>query len=337
MLVLRVRGVNEAYAAGLQYLQTTGVPAKSRAGDVLVFPSPVCIEYTVPQERVLLDPKRDANPFFHLGEALWMLAGRDDARWLDRFVSDFSTRFAEEDGHQHGAYGYRWRRHFHYDQLEVVVARMKHDPTDRRIVIAMWDGVADRDTSYRDNPCNLTALPRIIDGRLDLTVFNRSNDAIWGAFGANVVHFSILQEYLAAQLRLPIGSYYQISNNFHVYANELQKRWPPEPFDGNYPEPIQPLVDDPPTFDSELRKLLKLIEVGCPDLGVHWQNRFLVQTAMPFFRAHAQYKAGDYRSAMESATTVVGADWRAAAMLWLGRRIAKKAPALVAEYGELED
>jgi hypothetical protein len=337
MFVLRVRGVNDAYFDGLSYLRFNGVLAKSRPGEVLALPQPAVIEYTNPQERVLFCSKRDANPFFHLGEALWMLAGRNDAPWLDRFVSDFSARFAEEDGHQHGAYGYRWRKHFNYDQLDTTVLRMKRDPTDRRIVIAMWDGFADRDTSYRDSPCNLTALPRIVNHKLQLTVFNRSNDAIWGVFGANVVHFSILQEYLAARLGLPMGSYFQISNNLHVYVSELEKRWPPTEFYGDYPEPVQALVDDVGSFDDEVTRLTGLVSLGCPDDDWRWQNRFLVQTAYPLFRAHARYKAGDHRAALESAAAIVGADWRAAALLWLGRRIAKKAPALVAEFGEVED
>jgi hypothetical protein len=33
-----------------------------------------------------------------------------------------------------------------------------------------------------------------------MTVTNRSNDLCWGMLGANYVHFTILQEYLAARL-----------------------------------------------------------------------------------------------------------------------------------------
>jgi hypothetical protein len=50
-------------------------PQGSRAGDVLVAPHPVMSVTSIPTERVLFDPARDANPFFHLFESLWMLAG----------------------------------------------------------------------------------------------------------------------------------------------------------------------------------------------------------------------------------------------------------------------
>jgi hypothetical protein len=57
---------------------------------------------------------------------------------------------------------------------------------------------------------------------LDLTVCCRSNDAIWGAHGANAVHFSVLQEYLAARIGVGVGTMYQWSNNYHAYESELE-------------------------------------------------------------------------------------------------------------------
>jgi hypothetical protein len=112
MKVIDVPNVRYALPAGLELLQKEGVWQQSRAGEVLVLPEPVTTIYRYPQQRVLLSPKRDANPFFHLFESLFYLAGRNDAKWLDQFVHDFSARFAEDDGILHGSYGYRWRHHF---------------------------------------------------------------------------------------------------------------------------------------------------------------------------------------------------------------------------------
>ena len=46
-------------------------------------------------------------------------------------------------------------------------------------------------------PCNTAIYFKVREGKLNMTVSNRSNDVIWGTFGANVVHMSILQEYVA--------------------------------------------------------------------------------------------------------------------------------------------
>lgn len=261
MHVIRARNVCEAYVSGLSYLRAEGKLERTRAGDALVSPVPVATVYERPWERVLLDPRRDANPFFHLFESLWLLAGRDDARWLDRFVGDFSSRFAQPDGRLHGSYGRRWRSHFprnfcnpssadaatsSLDQLDEVVRLLRNNPADRQAVLTMWDPAADLGVpGLHDRPCNthvylrmreepsgvppvegapffnsIAALPRRV---LDITVCCRSNDAVWGAYGANAVQFSVLQEYLAGRVGVAVGNYYQISHNFHVYVDALER------------------------------------------------------------------------------------------------------------------
>ena len=84
----------------------------------------------------------------------------------------------------------------------------------------MWNPWGDLDSSSIDIPCNTNIYFKIREGELQMTVCNRSNDMIWGAYGANAVHMAVLQEYVAAQLDVPMGKYYQISDSFHVYENE---------------------------------------------------------------------------------------------------------------------
>ncbi|KKK55035.1 hypothetical protein LCGC14_3078620, partial [marine sediment metagenome] len=86
MHVLNVRNVNEALPKMLQHLEEKGERNSSRAGEVIVAPTPVTTVYRKPMERVLFSPIRDANPFFHLIEALWMLAGRRDVATLAHYV-----------------------------------------------------------------------------------------------------------------------------------------------------------------------------------------------------------------------------------------------------------
>jgi thymidylate synthase len=197
--VLHCRNVNDAYSRGISFLRTKGEVKDSRAGKVLVAPAPVTTVYDRPWERVLFCPRRDANPLFHLFEALWLLAGRRDGHWLDLFVRDFSSRFAEDDGNLHGSYGFRWRHHFDMegggeerlpDQLRTVVHLLRENHDDRRVVLSMWDPVADLGVSRRDIPCNLCITPRVRTDEsgievLDITVFCRSNDLVWGCLAGD--------------------------------------------------------------------------------------------------------------------------------------------------------
>ena len=123
----------------------------------------------------------------------------------------------------HGAYGHRWVRYFGKNQLEIIINRLAKHPTDRRCVLSMWDAPGDLMGKMGvDVPCNTSAYFSIgVRGDLDMTVSNRSNDIIWGAYGANAVHFSFLQKYIAERLGISVGRYWQISNNFHAYEKVL--------------------------------------------------------------------------------------------------------------------
>jgi len=258
MVELVVRNVQEAYVRGLARLRQHGRWEDSRNGRALVLPEAMMTTYERPLERVLLDPGRDANPFFHLLESLWMLAGSRDVASLEPFNSGLKT-YSDDGVTYHGAYGYRWRRHFisfdpiaeeprQIDQLATAIELLRANPADRRVVISMWDPEADLGQEGRDFPCNTHLYFRVRDVAyrdppvtdqnsamheeriargdnliLDMAVLCRSNDAIWGAYGANAVHFSVLLEFVAAACGFRVGRLTQLSWNFHAYEATLEK------------------------------------------------------------------------------------------------------------------
>lgn len=234
---ISVRNVAEALPAGLRYLAEWGALQKSRAGDVVCAPGPTTTVYSHPWECVLTSRIRDANPFFHLAEVVWMLAGRDDVGFLTPYVKTFS-KYAEEDGTVHGAYGHRWRKTFGYDQLPVIVDKLRADPTTRQCVLQMWDARDEHEDpwgqtcktddlrgNFQDRPCNTHVYFRVRRGHLDMTVCCRSNDIIMGAYGANAVHFSFLHQYVAAAAGYRVGSYAQFSHDYHAYVADINRLW----------------------------------------------------------------------------------------------------------------
>jgi thymidylate synthase len=316
MLTIFARNVAQALPKGLALLREVGKEEASRAGPVLVAPCPVMTIYDRPCERVLFSAERDANPFFHLAEALWMLAGRNDAAFLNLFIRNFGEQFAQPNGTVHGAYGFRWREMFSMDQLDEVVRILKEEPLSRQAVLTMWNPNVDLGfPDLKDRPCNTQIYFRILDARLQMTVMCRSNDILWGAYGANAVHFSVLQEYLAARIGVKVGIYYQFSNNFHAYISELEKHWEQAMVDER-PElkPIS-LVDDVNSFDAELDALLILNKP--PNA-----NRFLAFTAYPLLQAHADWRRKKHGEVYIWLSHVEAPDWQAAATEWVDRRMA---------------
>lgn len=351
--VINARNVNDAFWHGCDLLRNAPTE-NTRAGPARVFPAPVVTVLAQPTARVLLEPTRDANPFFHLFESLWMLAGRNDARWLDRFVKDFSSRFAEEDGTLHGAYGYRWRQHFGFDQLNEVVGILQKFPGDRRVVIQMWDctpdgsvlGEAnDLSNDWKDVPCNTHIYPRIVDDALDFTVCCRSNDLVWGLCGANAVHMSMLMEYMAGRIGVRVGRMITLSNNLHAYVDVFDKQ---KPVMGNPYEKsvlsLEPIVEPMPigenwaAWDEDLRLFMNWADDGIAmPVGEYpeppdFVNSWFANTAYPMWMAHHFYRTRvtmmypegrrveNMEPALECAREILASDWRRACVEWLERR-----------------
>lgn len=323
MIVIQEQNVNDALLRGLQLLDQYGVKEDSRNGEVMVFPFPVATEYKSPWERVLLWPERDANPFFHLMEALWMMEGRNDLEWISHFSSNMES-YSDDGETLHGAYGARWRHHFGLDQFKTIIEILKQNPNDRRAVLQMWDAEADLGRQGKDLPCNLACSFRVQDGeRLDMHVFNRSNDMIWGAYGANAVHFSVMQEVMSTALGLEMGSYWQISTNFHAYLKTL--------------EPLKPLNGVPvgivygntfPIMSTPLETWLEDLHVFVNEGAVMgFRDPFFKKVAIPMLMAWNCYKDREdksrYQKAIKQASKIEPEDWRKACVEWLERRYAR--------------
>lgn len=232
MITISGSTVNETYPAVMRLISRFGVEESSRGGAVRVVPDTVAIETEHPIARVLFDPVRDANPFFHLCESVWMLAGNNDVAFPAEFVG--RMREYSDDGETlHGAYGRRWRdwSGIGLDQLREVGAMLRDDPNTRRAVIGFWDPRLDLERAAtegsRDVPCNLTATFQAAPGwrdqwstpRIDMTVLQRSGDAIWGVTGANAVHLSYLHEYVTRLAGGWQGRMRQVVVNLHAYTD----------------------------------------------------------------------------------------------------------------------
>lgn len=206
-----------ALAEGLRRLQKEGLRQQSRNGVVLAAPGVVVVHSPKPLHCISTSKLRNANPFFHALENLWMLAGYNDAKLLQPYVPRI-TDFADNGTTLHGAYGYRWRAAFRTDQLIDIAELLKQDPTTRRAVLQMWAAELDLKGTGKDLPCNTECVFRISGGALHMTVHNRSNDAVWGCHGANIVHFSGLLSYMSWLVDAPVGTLTQVSTNYHVYS-----------------------------------------------------------------------------------------------------------------------
>lgn len=336
MKILEVRNVHDALPIGLDFLSKHGEKRESRNGPVLVAPYPVATVYEKPVEKVIFWKERDANPFFHLYESLWMLQGRNDVAPLERYVKK-SASYSDDGKTLHGAYGFRWRGIWG-DQLAIIADRLKKNPEDRRCILQMWHADEDLGTDSKDLPCNTIAtFQRGSDGALNLTVFCRSNDIVWGAYGANAVQFGTLLEYMAHWIGCSVGKYTQISVNYHAYLTTYEQckeirpdrlRFIPNPYRDQSSHrrnamhiPMQGTIKE---MDESISVLLHDADNGFVNGTFHpykqWEEMvYLV------LKAHAVYKSNTGEDKYRMALKVLAegyqrADWIVAATEWIQRR-----------------
>jgi thymidylate synthase len=188
----------------------------------------------------------------------------------------------------------------------------------------MWDARTDLGKEGKDFPCNISVVFAVNHRReLDMTVYNRSNDMIWGAYGANAVHFSVLQEYIALSLGLKVGAYEQVSTNFHAYTAvyeplvKLAYKLEDNPYSTLEVVPY-PLWDNA----HESKAMFDLDLAVYMDKGpiTGFQTAFFRRVVTPMHHAHEAYKKKQHGAARDNLQQCSALDWRKAAIEWINRR-----------------
>lgn len=324
---ITANNANELFEQMFWKFKIYGKPVQTRNGPALRIPEPVLTTVKYPRQRVLFHKGRDANPIFHCLEAIWMLAGRRDVEFLQQFNSKIG-QYSDDGEVFNAAYGHRMRWHFGVDQLSGVVDELRSTPNSRQAVVQLWDA-QDLSKKTLDKCCNTQLVFEIYDEELNMTVFNRSNDAWFGYAGANIVHMTMIQEFVASAVGVPVGSYRTFSTNLHLYTEMY---------------PSEPLVSSPPSsedydlyrsgdvFPAPLmlnggyQTFLRECEQFCSDpfnTTYEYKHPFFSHVAMPMAMVSRvrKLKAGDGRG---WAAKIRASDWRRAVFDWIERREAVK-------------
>jgi len=317
--------VNQLFVEALWRFKTSSVLTQTRNGEAYRIEEPVLTKITNPCERVLFYDRRDANPIFHLMESIWMLAGRDDVAFLEQFNSNIG-QFSDDGERFNAPYGHRIRHRFGFDQLKAVIDHLKYTPNSRQAVIQLWD-TDDFNKSTLDKACNTSIMFSLVNGRLDMLVTNRSNDFWWGYCGANPVHFSIIQEFIAIALSVPVGCYYTVSNNLHFYTklyDALPIMMSPPTSEEGFDHYSSNSVKPRDLYDGDWETFLTECELFCEDpyKKQGYANDFFTLVAQPM--AYVSYnRRNKISDGSEWANLIIASDWQLATKQWIMRREAK--------------
>ena len=149
----------------------------------------------------------------------WYLSGDPNIIKLGQLygkIPPIWERMADSDGNVNSNYGYQWMRN---NQIDYVVAKLKDNPDTRHAAISIYDA-KEYNKYAKDTPCTYAVQFTIINNKLCMSVYMRSND-IWYGFCNDQYQFSSLQKMIAYRLNLEIGWYYHHAHNMHLYNDKL--------------------------------------------------------------------------------------------------------------------
>jgi len=204
---------NEAYEYMHNEIITNGVEF---AGTKALFNIGFTIEN--PTNKVITNKERNWKHDYAEAEWKWYMSGDRNIAKLGEIygkVPAIWKQMADPDGEVNSNYGWQWQRN---NQLEHVINKLK-TKDNRQAAISIYDGK--EMNSYKfDTPCTYAVQFTVVQDKLYMSVYMRSND-LWYGFCNDQYQFASLQEMVAERLNLPVGTYYHHAHNLHLYNDKI--------------------------------------------------------------------------------------------------------------------
>lgn len=179
-----------------------------------------CVTIKNPRDRIISCPERKISMSYAFGELCWYLSGRNDLEMM-KYYSKFMERGTDDGKTLNSAYGYRIftgkHRLIPFNQWENAKRLLKDDHDTRQAIIHLH---TPNNKKTNDEVCTLSLQFLIRENKLNMITTMRSNDVVLG-FTYDVFAFTMLQEIMANELNVEVGTYYHNAGSMHIYENKF--------------------------------------------------------------------------------------------------------------------
>lgn len=158
-------------------------------------------------------------------ELLWFLKGDTNVEYLQKHCVSIWNEWADKYGNLGPIYGEQWRAWRDYsgskiDQIKDVIKEIKVNPDSRRLIVSAWN-VADLPIMALA-PCHCFMQFYVVNGRLDLQLYQRSADCFLGV-PFNIASYSLLLMMIAQVTNLKHGRFIHTIGDAHIYLNHIEQ------------------------------------------------------------------------------------------------------------------
>ena len=244
----------EPYLALVRHILENGVERGDRTGTGTLSVFGTQSRYDLREGFPLVTTKKVLFPSV-IRELLWFLRGSTNIHDDLSEHTPIWDAWADEEGELGPIYGYQWRNWGGegIDQVREAIQTIQRDPQSRRILVSAWN-VADL-PRMKLPPCHLMFQFYVVDGRLDLQLYQRSADVALGV-PFNIASYALLMMLVAQECNLEPGVFVHTIGDAHIYLNHvdnIREQLTREPF----PRPRVEVARKP------------LDEIGYEDIQLH--------------------------------------------------------------------
>lgn len=227
------------YLNSLQRIMDTGFLKPNRTGIAAYTAMPMVLQHDMSFGFPLLTTKKMGIKSI-AAELEFFIKGLTDKQWLkdrnchiwDEWCNpkkvpiDLSPEdkkaFQLQENDLGKVYGFQWRNFNSqdYDQLKVVVDKLKSDPSDRRMLCSAWNPLQLGEMALP--PCHLIWGVQVLDGKLNLWWLQRSCDQFLG-IPYNLASYALLLKLLALESKLEEGILTGFLVDVHIYENHVDQ------------------------------------------------------------------------------------------------------------------
>lgn len=150
-------------------------------------------------------------------ELMWCLTGTKRTDFLQKYTKIWDQFII--NGQIDNAYGYR-QRSMRFDQIQMGIDKLKHDPSSRSCVIQIWDQ-EDMASSLPNVPCPTQYNVNLVNDECYVDVSFRSSDLYLG-LPTDIIHFVLLGDIFATETKTKLKQVTFRLSNAHLYENQFE-------------------------------------------------------------------------------------------------------------------
>jgi thymidylate synthase len=214
MIVINSKTLSEAYNDLLENLMLG-----DKVNDTLELTN-VVLNIEKPSLEVIHFPYRKISENYLISELKWYWSADNSVETIGK-AAKLWYNITDDGQTSNSAYGYILHKKYNYDQLQNVLEVLKNDINSRRAILNISDPQLNKFTT-KDLQCTIAIQFLVRNNKLNMTVYMRSNDIVYG-LPYDSIYFMSIQDYLANKLNIKIGSYVHHATSMHLYKKDIDK------------------------------------------------------------------------------------------------------------------